>query len=79
MRLKVVKKYELFDEVMFTSIQRHDDCMKHNHILKYFDFIKINNAIKEVVVEEVIKGYALANINRLLQDTKWSANSVALR
>jgi len=79
MRLKVVKKYELFDEVMFASIQRHGDCAKHNHTLKYFDFIKINDAIKEIVVEKVTKDYALANINRLLQDTKWSANSVALR
>jgi hypothetical protein len=79
MRLKVVKQYGLFDEVVAASIQRHCDCAEHNHILEYSDSVKINDVVKEVAAEKVIKDYAPADINRLLQGTKWSANCVAFR
>jgi len=50
-----------------------------SHTLRSLDYVKIIDAINKIEVERITKGYAPADINRLLQGIIWSANSVALR
>ena len=70
MKLKYSQQYRDNDELEEITLSRLDDCLEHNHILKYIDVIKINDAVKFVVAHEVFKEYVLAIINRLLKGTK---------
>lgn len=43
---------------------------KHNYTTEYLNIIKVNNGIKTVAVIEISYGYALAMVNKTLQEVK---------
>ena len=72
MKLKLNRQYRDndVDELKEIKLARHDDYREHSHILNYIDFVKINDEVKSVVVDEIFKEYALFVINRLLKRIK---------
>ena len=82
MKLKMIKQF--FDELVGVVLSRHqgrgkESCLEHNHQFDYIDVIKINSAVKFTAANEVSKGYAPCDVNRNLQEVKWSSNKKALR
>lgn len=54
-------------------------CLKHNHTAEYVNIIKLNFAVKITVDNEMIKEYASIQVNRLLQNVKFSINKLVLQ
>lgn len=49
-------------------------CYKYNHLLEYFDIIKIYLKMKNTVIAEVTKVYYPSNINKNIRGMKQVAN-----
>ena len=50
----------------------------YNHIFRYFDIIKINSKVKNIIATEVAKGYCLSNISKIVKNIKQAINKKAL-
>ena len=87
MKLATVKQFDEKNNLLNVIFSLHfnkkfDDDIdqrQHNHILQFFDDVKINFAIKQIADEEVAKKYTSTMINKNMQNIKWARNSDALK
>ena len=79
MKLALIKRFdETTDHLLFVKLNCHInkksdsaiDQRQHNHILKFFDSIKINFVIKLTADQKMIKEYTFAAMNRNMQKIK---------
>ena len=74
MKLKMIKQFfkKQLIEIVFNHHQNREKkiCLKHNHQFEYIDMIKINNAIKFIIANEIFKKYVFCDVNQNLQNVK---------